>query len=71
MQSIDCVVRGVASAWGRSLHRADLGQLLGLGERVRLRLKPYNSYCVDSLEVAEVGETGQRSSLQSWLEVSQ
>ena len=61
----------MVSAWGRSLHRADLGQLLGLGERVRLRLKPYNSYCVDSLEVAEVGETGQRSSLQSWLEVSQ
>ena len=59
--------RGVASAWGRSLHRADLGQLLSYGERVRLRLKPYNSYCVDSLEVAETRQ-GERISLQAWLE---
>ena len=59
--------RGVASAWGRSLNRADLGQLLSYGERVRLRLKPYNSYCVDSLEVCEARD-GTRISLQAWLE---
>ena len=59
--------RGVTSAWGRSLNRADLGQLLSYGERVRLRLKPYNSYCVDSLVVCEARE-GKRISLQAWLE---
>ena len=41
--------RGVCVAWGQSLHRADLGLVLGYGERVVMRLKPYNSYCVDSL----------------------
>ena len=59
--------RGVTSAWGRSLNRADLGQLLSYGEKVRLRLKPYNSYCVDSLVVCEARE-GKRISLQDWLE---
>ena len=59
--------RGVTSAWGRSLQRADLGQLFSYGERVRLRLKLYNSYCVDSLEVCEIRE-GKRISLQAWLE---
>ena len=41
--------RSVCVAFGLPLARADLSHLFAQGEAVEVRLKPYNSYCVEKL----------------------
>jgi len=41
--------RNVCAAFGFSLHRADMSHLFGQGETVHIKLKAYNSYCVEKL----------------------
>ena len=55
--------RDVCSVFGYSLHRADLGQIVKFGEKVTVRLKAYNSYCVERVWLGE-----EEAGLASWLE---
>eukprot|EP00092_Neocalanus_flemingeri_P024580 GFUD01026659.1.p1 GENE.GFUD01026659.1~~GFUD01026659.1.p1 ORF type:complete len:1744 (+),score=379.20 GFUD01026659.1:118-5349(+) len=41
--------RNVCAAFGFPLHKADLSHLFSQGETVHIKLKPYNSYCVEKL----------------------
>eukprot|EP00090_Calanus_glacialis_P044057 TRINITY_DN7828_c0_g1_i2.p1 TRINITY_DN7828_c0_g1~~TRINITY_DN7828_c0_g1_i2.p1 ORF type:complete len:1480 (+),score=299.56 TRINITY_DN7828_c0_g1_i2:117-4556(+) len=55
--------RNVCAAFGFPLHRADLSHLFGQGEIVHIKLKPYNSYCVEKIWIGFTKGNNKEGSL--------
>jgi len=55
--------RSVCAAFGFSLHKADLSHLFCKGETVHIKLKPYNSYCVEKLWIGFTKGNNKEGSL--------